>query len=99
LHPHEEDFGLTAVEAMASGRPVIALKKGGATETVVEGVTGEFFDEQIWEDLADRLVRFDEKKYDPQIIKNHAEKFGAERFKQEMVEVVRKVSEKMVNSR
>lgn len=89
LHPQEEDFGITAVEAMAAGRPVIAYRKGGATETVVEGVTGEFFDEQIWEELADHLIRFDEKKYDPQIIKNRAEKFGVEGFKNQMNELVK----------
>jgi glycosyltransferase involved in cell wall biosynthesis len=92
LHPHEEDFGITAVEAMAAGRPVIAYRKGGATETIVDGITGEFFDEQIWEELADHLVRFDENKYNPEIIRAHAEKFGTERFKQEMKHLVDKVS-------
>jgi len=92
LHPHEEDFGITAVEAMAAGRPVIALKKGGATETVVEGVTGEFFEEQIWEELADHILRFDEKKYNPETIKAHAENFSVERFKQQMKHLVERVT-------
>ncbi|MFH1252979.1 MAG: glycosyltransferase [Candidatus Uhrbacteria bacterium] len=92
LHPQEEDFGITAVEAMAAGRPVIAYRKGGATETVVEGVTGEFFNEQIWEELADRLIRFDETRYNPEIIKEHAEKFGVERFKNQMRELVNKTN-------
>jgi len=94
LHPQEEDFGITAVEAMAAGRPVIAYRKGGATETVVEGVTGEFFDEQIWEELADLLIRFDETKYNPEIIKEHAKKFNTERFKNEIQEVTKKVLER-----
>jgi glycosyltransferase involved in cell wall biosynthesis len=93
LHPHEEDFGLTAVEAMAAGRPVIALRKGGATETVIEGVSGEFFDEQIWEELGDRLLRFDETKYNPETIKAHAENFGVERFKQQMKHLVSRLTE------
>ncbi|MFA6131937.1 MAG: glycosyltransferase [Patescibacteria group bacterium] len=92
LHPQEEDFGITAVEAMAAGRPVIALKKGGATETVVEGVTGEFFEEQIWEELADRVLRFDETKYNPEVIKAHAEKFGVEQFKQQMRHLVERMA-------
>lgn len=92
LHPHEEDFGITAVEAMAAGRPVIALKKGGATETVIEGVTGEFFEEQIWEELADRILRFDETKYNPETIKAHAENFSVERFKQQMKHLVERVT-------
>jgi glycosyltransferase involved in cell wall biosynthesis len=84
IHPHEEDFGLTAVEAMASGRPVIAYRRGGATETVVDQVTGEFFDEQSWEELADHLIRFDESRYNSNAIRAHAERFSEERFKNEL---------------
>lgn len=84
IHPQEEDFGITPVESMASGRPVIAYKKGGATETVVEGLSGEFFQEQIWEEVADLMLRFDERRYDPQAIKAHAEQFSKERFEREM---------------
>ena len=52
LHPGEEDFGLTAVEAQAAGRPVIAFAQGGALETVIPGLTGAFFDEPSVEALA-----------------------------------------------
>ena len=45
LFPGEDDFGIAPVEAMSFGKPVIALRRGGATETVIEGETGEFFDE------------------------------------------------------
>lgn len=88
IHPQEEDFGITAVESMAAGRPVIAYKKGGAVETVIEGVTGELFEEQSWEELADHLIRFDESTYDPAAIRAHAEQFGTERFKKQMEEFV-----------
>lgn len=88
INPQEEDFGITPVESMAAGRPVIAFKRGGATETVVDGVTGELFEEQSWEELADHLIRFDDKKFDPVAIKTHAEKFGQERFVREMREIV-----------
>lgn len=88
IHPQIEDFGITAVESMASGRPVIAFGAGGALETVVAGKTGVFFDEQSWEALADIVVRFKAADYDPIEIKNHAEKFGIERFKKEMKDFV-----------
>lgn len=81
INPQEEDFGITAIEAMASGRPVIAYSKGGATETIIGGKTGEFFSEQIWEELADIVLRFREDKYDPQFIRRHSEQFSAENFK------------------
>lgn len=90
IHPQEEDFGITAVESMAAGRPVIALKQGGAVETIVDGVTGELFEEQSWEELADYLIRFDDAKYDPAMIRAHAKQFGTERFKLAMKELVEK---------
>ena len=90
INPHEEDFGITAVESMASGRPVIAYKKGGSTETVVEGKTGIFFDEQEWEALADAVIRFDYKKFNPVKIQEHALGFSKDRFKREMREFVEK---------
>lgn len=80
IHPQEEDFGITPVESMASGRPVIAFNKGGAAETVVPGKTGVFFDEQSWEALSDAVIRFKPDDYDPAAIRTHAERFGADRF-------------------
>lgn len=80
INPQEEDFGITAIEAMASGRPVIAYAGGGAMETVVDRVTGEFFDEQTWEDLADKIIRFRPEQYDPQKIRQHAQNFSVDRF-------------------
>lgn len=82
INPQEEDFGLTAIESMASGRPVIAYKKGGALESVVEKETGEFFTEQAWEALADKVVRFKPEEYDSQKIRAYAEKFDTEKFKE-----------------
>lgn len=84
INPQEEDFGITVVEAMASGRPVIAYKSGGAMETVIDGVTGRFFDNQTVEDLVGALNDFDPKAFDPGKIRAHAEQFSTERFKKEI---------------
>jgi glycosyltransferase involved in cell wall biosynthesis len=88
LNPQVEDFGIITVEAMASGRPVIAYNKGGAVETIIPGVTGELFDEQSWEDLADYVVRFDPSKYDPQTIHNHAQQFSVLKFKNKIKDFI-----------
>ncbi len=90
LHPHEEDFGITQVEAMASGRPVIAYRRGGAIEAIEEGTTGEFIDEQSWEELADRIITFEESKYDPERIRAHAEQFDTKRFKAKIKDFITK---------
>jgi len=90
LHPQEEDFGITAVEAMASGRPVIAYPKGGALETVIPGVTGEFIEEQIWEDIVGEIIRFNPEKYNPEKIREHAKKFDTDIFKKKIREYVEK---------
>jgi glycosyltransferase involved in cell wall biosynthesis len=84
IHPQVEDFGITAVESMASGRPVIAYRKGGATETVLEGITGIFLEEQSWEELADAMIRFDTSQFDPATIVQHAQQFRRERFLEEI---------------
>lgn len=84
IHPHIEDFGITAIEAMANGRPVIALAEGGAKETVIPGVTGEFLDEQSWENLAHRIIRFKPESYDPAAIRRHAETFDTTVFKEKI---------------
>ena len=81
INPQDEDFGITVVEAMASGRPVIAYRAGGATETVIEGETGTFFDYQNWEDLADAIVRFKSEDYNPERIRDHALNFDKKVFK------------------
>lgn len=80
LFTAEEDFGLTPLEAMACGTPVIAFGKGGATETVVEGETGTFFNEQTPESLQKVLQSFDDSAFDRHKIRAHAEKFDEQVF-------------------
>lgn len=81
IHPQIEDFGITPLEAMASGRPVIAYAGGGATETVVPNETGVFFNEQNWESLYDTILNFDYKHWDSNKIRNHAATFDTAIFK------------------
>ncbi|MBP6307541.1 MAG: glycosyltransferase, partial [Opitutaceae bacterium] len=86
LHPQIEDFGISAVEAQAAGRPVIALRAGGALETVLEGETGLFFDEQTPESLAAALTRFEKSAtvFSPEACRQNARRFSADRFREAM---------------
>ncbi len=81
IHPQIEDFGITPLEAMASGRPVIAYAAGGATETVIPNETGVFFNEQNWESLYDTILNFNFEHWDSDKIRNHAAAFDAAIFK------------------
>jgi glycosyltransferase involved in cell wall biosynthesis len=91
--PNDEDFGLTAVEAMAHGKPVLALRAGGATETVLEGVTGEFFDDAIPEALADGIKRLRAHldSYDSNAIRVHARQWSHEKWATRMRALVEAV--------
>lgn len=88
INPQEEDFGITVVESMAAGRPVVAYRKGGALETVIEGKTGVFFDEQTPEALMAAVRNFRAVDFDPAEIRRHAEQFSVENFKQRMMEFI-----------
>lgn len=85
---NEEDFGLTAVEAMSYGKPVLALRRGGATETMIEGVTGEFFDDPIPEALADGVRRIMRGSYDPKDAQKQASRYSEEVFAQRLQTLV-----------
>ena len=76
----EEDFGITPVEAMASGTPVICYGKGGATETVVDGKTGVFHDKQSVESLSQAINKFESIKFDKKHIKQRASDFSEDKF-------------------
>ncbi|MGH7737483.1 MAG: glycosyltransferase [Candidatus Tyrphobacter sp.] len=89
--PGEEDFGLVPLEAAAAGRPAIALRAGGALETIDEGVTGEFFDEPTAQSLAAVLARFDASRYDARRLRAHAERFSPEVFVAELRKIVARV--------
>lgn len=84
----QEDFGIIPVEAMAAGTPVIALNQGGVKETVVDGVTGVFFEERTPDSLAEAVLKFEKMKFKQEDCINQAKKFSKERFKKEMLQFV-----------
>jgi glycosyltransferase involved in cell wall biosynthesis len=88
LLPGEEDFGLVPLEAAAAGTPTIALRAGGALETIVDGETGAFFDEPDEESLAAAIATFDRSRFDPLTLRAHAERFAPPRFIAALQEIV-----------
>jgi glycosyltransferase involved in cell wall biosynthesis len=76
-----EDFGITPVEAMAAGTPVMAYKAGGALDYVIPGKTGEFFEHQTPASLKQVLLEFEGKKYNSDEIKKYAKQFNEEAFR------------------
>ncbi len=84
IFPGEEDFGITPLEAMAAGRPVIAYAAGGALETVIEGVTGRFFYSQTAADLALAVAASRTDHYDQLTIRRHAESYDRSIFLERM---------------
>ena len=93
IFPGEDDFGITPIEAMSFGKPVLAFRKGGSIETIIEGVTGEFFDDPIPEILADGIKRIKNNynSYNSKKIKRHAEKFSRKKFEEDMRSTVEKL--------
>ncbi len=78
----EEDFGISALEAQASGRPVIAYGASGALDTVRDGITGRLFFAQSADTLADTLRAFDADQFDAAAIRAHAERFDEAHFRE-----------------
>lgn len=95
IFPGEEDFGIVPVEAMASGRPVIAYGKGGALETVEKGKTGMFFRNQTEESLISAIQIFEknESLFNPETCREHAKKFSSENFNKRFKKLIHDYAE------
>ena len=88
IFPGEEDFGLTVVEAQASGRPVIAYAAGGALETILDGKTGLFFHQQTAKSLNEAVDHFEKCRFDSNVIRQNSLRFGPVPFKKAITEYV-----------
>jgi glycosyltransferase involved in cell wall biosynthesis len=84
IFPQEEDFGIVAIEALSSGKPLIAFRGGDIPEHMEEGKMGVFFDEQTPEDIERAVKKFKDMQFDPHYIRSKVEKFDREIFKQKM---------------
>jgi glycosyltransferase involved in cell wall biosynthesis len=92
LFPSRDDFGLSPVEAMACGTPVIAYRGGGAMHTVVDGVTGTFFDEQTTESIEAAVRDFEGRSFDHSEIRAHAKQWDVGAFRARVRAVVEDVA-------
>jgi glycosyltransferase involved in cell wall biosynthesis len=88
IFPQEEDFGIVAIEALASGRPLIAYRAGDIPEHVVEGKSGVFFDYQTKEAIMEAVKKFQKIDFDSEFIRSSAQKFDWEGFKERMKDFV-----------
>ena len=86
--PGIEDFGISLVEAQAAGKPVIAFGGGGALETVIDGLTGVFFEHHEVESVIDAINRSEELDTAPEVISRQAEKFSTQSFHQNLMRTI-----------
>ncbi len=91
LFPGEEDFGMAPLEIAAAGRPTIAYRAGGAVETILEDVTGVFFDRQIPSEMAAAILRFEKLDWRADILTAHARGFGIDVFQSSFLRFLSRV--------
>jgi len=90
IFPGIEDFGIIPLEVMGCGRPVLAYGKGGALETVIDGVTGAFFSAQTTDAVVEAISDYEARQtpYEPKACVAQAERFGADRFRRELMDIL-----------
>ncbi|MEK7166750.1 MAG: glycosyltransferase [Patescibacteria group bacterium] len=88
LFPQEEDFGIAALEALACGKPVIAFKRGGVQEIILEGRNGEFFEPQTAKALITKLEKFAEDKYSATFCRQSIEPYSKKNFKKKWSQMI-----------
>jgi glycosyltransferase involved in cell wall biosynthesis len=98
LFPPYEDAGIAPLEAQACGTPVIAFGAGGALDTIREGTTGLFFNEQTAASLGDAIDRFEKKTFDPETIREHARQFSEENFRRQIAAAVEGAARKNIRN-
>ena len=89
IFPSKDDLGLIPLEIMACGRPVLAYGGGGALDTVIPGVTGEFFFDQTATAIAEAVEAFDPDRFDPAVLRAHACEWDKVKFRSRLVASVR----------
>ena len=93
IFPGEEDFGIVPLEAQSCGRPVVAFRRGGALETIRDGLTGLFFNDQTVESLLEAVQQAANHPWNPATIRTHAESFSEARFIQGLAQSIEKCLE------
>lgn len=99
LFTGEEDFGMVPLEVNAAGRPVIAFRGGGATETVIEGETGVFFDQPTVASLAGAIQEFESYTWNQATLRKHAKKFDSSVFAQNFLEFLDSVRPRLLQEK
>ncbi len=97
LFPGEEDYGITPLEAQASGRPVIAYGKGGVLETVIDGETGVFFKEQTVESMIEAIKKAKKIEFQKEKLREHAMEFDEEVFRKKLKKFIEKQYKEFLN--
>jgi len=97
IFPQEEDFGIVAIEALASGKPLIAYRGGDIPEHMEEEKMGVFFDKQSPEAIIEAVRKFEKMSFDPEYIRSKVLKFDREIFKEKMKEIIERETKKHAN--